>query len=274
MVAPRRRRGRSLMAPDRLPLRLGIVGIAGRMGREIVAAAANDPGVRVIGGSVRPGGAVLPEGAPPGIATHTALADLLPLVDVVIDFSTPASSVETARLAATMEIPVVIGTTGLDPEQMTSVRAMSARIPVLYAPNMSTGIGALLRILPEIARTLDGYDIELIEAHHRHKIDAPSGTALALAEAILASGAQRADPERAHPFVHGREGRSPRQPGEIGMHAVRGGGNSGEHEVIFASETEEIRVSHRAYNRGAFAAGAIRAAKQIVGQPPGWYGPA
>jgi len=253
------------------PLRLGIVGIAGRMGREIVAAAEADPEVRIIGGTVRPGSPAA-DGLPLFITIHESLASLLPLIDVVIDFSTPATSVDTARQAAEAGIPAVIGTTGLSDDQMVVLRAASGRIPVLYARNMSTGIGAILRVLPEIARTLSGYDIELIEAHHRHKVDAPSGTALALVEAILASSAGLDDGD-GHPLVHGREGRLPRQPGEIGIHAVRGGGNAGEHEVIFASDEEEIRISHRTYNRGAFAAGAIRAARRIVTLPPGWHGP-
>ncbi|MDQ3539747.1 MAG: 4-hydroxy-tetrahydrodipicolinate reductase [Chloroflexota bacterium] len=252
------------------PLRLGIVGIAGRMGREIVTIGESDPEVRVIGGTLRPGRADAPADLPAGVAIHTSLTDLLLAIDVMIDFSTPASSVETAHLAADAGVPVVIGTTGLSAEQLALLRATSSRVPVWYARNMSTGISALLRVLPEIAKALTEYDIELIEAHHRHKVDAPSGTALALAEVILSG---LANDGQQHPFVHGREGRSPRGPGEIGIHAVRGGGNSGEHEVIFASDEEEIKVSHRAYNRQAFAAGAIRAAKQIATLPPGWHGP-
>lgn len=252
------------------PLRLGIVGIAGRMGREIVSAAADDPGVRVIGGTVRPGCPGAAGGLPADVAIHESLTDLLPAIDVVIDFSTPTASVETAQLAAEAGVPVVIGTTGLSDEQMALLRTASAHIPVWYARNMSTGVGTLMRILPEIARALEDYDIELVENHHRHKVDAPSGTALALAEAIITG---LAEDGQEHPFVHGREGRSPRQTGEIGIHAVRGGGNSGEHEVIFASDEEEIRIGHRAYNRGAFAAGAIRAAKRIVTLSPGWHGP-
>nr|MBA3275442.1 4-hydroxy-tetrahydrodipicolinate reductase [Chloroflexia bacterium] len=189
--------------------------------------------------------------------------------DVLIDFSTPASSVAAASAAAGAGRPIVIGTTGLDADQMALLRDASERTPVWYARNMSTGVSLLQRLLPEIARALAGYDIEVIEAHHRHKADAPSGTALMLAEAILAGLPDNGE----HPFVHGREGQAPRQPGEIGIHAVRGGGNSGEHTVLFASDEEEIQISHRAYSRHAFAAGAIRAARAIHGQPPDWYGP-
>lgn len=206
-----------------------------------------------------------------GILVHTRLADLRPRIDVVLDFSTPDSTVTTVQDAADLGLPIVIGTTGLSPEQREVLRTASERIPVWYGRNTSTGIGALLAILPEISRMLSGnhYDVEIIEAHHRHKVDAPSGTALALAEAMLTG----LDSDEPHPYVHGRAGRAPRTPGEIGIHAIRAGGNSGEHTVIFASEGDELRISHRAYNRRAFAAGAIRAAQAIVGREPGWYGP-
>lgn len=236
------------------PLRLGLIGINGRMGREIVDLAVNDPTVTVSGGI--------------GREVVDAFAGLARDCDVLVDFSTPAGTMLAIGAAVETQRPIVVGTTGLDADGLAGLRAASERVPVWYARNMSTGVTLLQRLLPEFARALDGYDIALIEAHHRHKVDAPSGTALMLAEAILAG---MGDGER--PFVHGREGHTPRQPGKIGIHAVRGGGNSGEHTVIFASDEEEIRISHRAFSRRAFAAGAIRAAKAIHGQPPGWYGP-
>jgi len=262
--------------PAPLPIeivRIGIVGIGGRMGREIVAVAARDPAVAVVGGTVRRERPGLPD----GIAIHTELAPLLaahraahrPGIDVLIDFSTPDATMEAATQAADSGVPLVIGTTGLTNDQLALLRATSSRVAIHYARNMSHGVGMLQRLLPEIARALAGYDVEVIEAHHRHKTDAPSGTALALTDAILAG---LAGDGQAHPLVLGREGHAPRQPGEIGIHALRGGGNSGEHQVIFASDEEEIRISHRAFNRGVFAAGAIRAAKALVGRPPGWYG--
>lgn len=237
------------------PLRLGLIGIGGRMGQEIVALAEADPLVGIVGGIGR-------DNAPdlPALARDS---------DVLIDFSTPESSITAASAAAEAGRPIVIGTTGLDAHQLVLLRDASGRVPVWYARNMSTGVSLLQRLLPEIARALDGYDIELIEAHHRHKIDAPSGTALMLAEAILTGLSDAHE----HPLVHGREGHAPRQPGEVGVHAIRGGGNSGEHTVLFASDEEEIRISHRAYSRRAFAAGAIRVAKAVHGQAPGWYGP-
>jgi len=238
-----------------MPLRFGLVGISGRMGREMVVLAAIDPLLPGVGGI--------------GSRNAEELGDLASNCDVLIDFSTPESSATAASAAAESGTPLVFGTTGLDADQVALLRATSVRAPVWFARNMSTGVSLLQRLLPEIARALEGYDIELIEAHHRHKVDAPSGTALMLAEAIVA-GLPGADE---HPLVHGREGHAPRQPGEIGIHAVRGGGNPGEHAILFASNEEEIRITHRAYSRQAFADGAIRAARAIHGQPPGWYGP-
>lgn len=268
-----------------IPVRIGIVGIAGRMGRELVALATSDPAVTVVGGTVRPTTCMpstkfvissdveksLLKGTSSinGIPVFTNLTDLLPDVDVLIDFSTPESSVATARHAAGAGIPIVVGTTGLTSEQLDVLREASSRIPVYYARNTAHGVNALQQLLPLIARALTGYDIEIVEMHHQHKKDAPSGTALALAEAITA-GLETSEPQH----MYGREGYAPRQTGEIGFHSIRGGGNTGEHTVIFASDQEEIRISHRALSRGAFAAGAIRAASDLVGKAPGWYGPA
>jgi 4-hydroxy-tetrahydrodipicolinate reductase len=247
------------------PIRLGIVGITGRMGREIVALAADDPAVTVTGGIAGPGNAIADVDGVPVVAS---LADLLARSGVLIDFSTPEVSVASASAAADAGVPIVIGTTGLDGAQMDVLRAASSRTAIWYARNTAHGVNALLGLLPQIAAALSGYDIEIVEMHHRHKKDAPSGTALALGEAVTAGLAET--PSRT---VRGRDGLSPRQTGEIGFHSLRGGGNTGEHTIVFASEGEEIRISHRALNRGAFAAGAIRAAKDLIGREPGWYGP-
>lgn len=242
-------------------LRIGISGITGRMGQAVVAAAATDPTVHVTSGISRtPEVALLG-----GVRLVSSVAALAGLVDVIIDFSRPAVTVAVAQEAAAAGIPLVTGTTGLDETQMAALRECATRIPVYYARNMSTGVNALLETLARLAARLDGYDIEIVETHHRHKADAPSGTALALAEAI--TGGQETA------FVHGREGHAPRQPGEIGLHSVRAGGNAGEHTVLFADEHEEIRITHRANDRRAFAAGALRAARMIAGRAPGWYTP-
>lgn len=235
------------------PLRLAVVGLSGRMGREIAALAAADETLSIAGGV--------------GRETLAELPGVVAAADVVIDFSVPDATSAVIGVVREARVPLVIGTTGLLPEMVADLRDLATVVPVWYARNMSTGVSLLQRILPEMARALAGFDIEVLEAHHRYKVDAPSGTALMLAEAILAGLDQPT------PFVHGREGQAPREVGEIGFHAIRGGGNPGEHTVLFASEQEEVRISHRAFTRQVFAAGAIRAARAIHGAEPGWYGP-
>ena len=153
---------------------------------------------------------------------------------------------------------------------MDELRGAAERTAVFHATNMSPGVNAMLAVLPALARALDGYDIEIVETHHRHKVDAPSGTALTLARALAAATGDPLDGRA----VHGRQGASKRAAGEIGIHAVRAGGNPGEHTIILASEGEEVQLSHRAFSRAAYAQGALRAARLIVGLPPGWYEPA
>jgi 4-hydroxy-tetrahydrodipicolinate reductase len=228
-------------------IKIAIAGINGRMGSEIVAAAKNDPDFYVAAGLAR-----------------GERVDKLPPIDVLIDFTTAHATVGLAKESAALGIPFVSGVTGLSTCHSDELRAMGKVIPLFYSRNFSVGISALLQLLPSLAQALDGYDVEVVEAHHRHKIDAPSGTAIALAEAIT-SGINSST-------VHGREGAAPRQSGEIGMHSIRGGGNTGEHAILFMSDGEEIRIGHRALSRGAFALGALRAAKYVVGRDPGFYG--
>jgi 4-hydroxy-tetrahydrodipicolinate reductase len=151
---------------------------------------------------------------------------------------------------------------------MQALGGAAARVPVFYARNMSVALNTLVAVLPQLVRALDGYDIEIVELHHRHKVDAPSGTALVLAEAIAAArGIELGDVGS-----YGRHGVAPRQRGEIGIHALRAGGNTGEHTVLLADEGEELHITHRALSRKTFALGAIRAAKFVLTQSPGFYG--
>ncbi|HEY3109029.1 MAG TPA: 4-hydroxy-tetrahydrodipicolinate reductase [Chloroflexota bacterium] len=247
-----------------MPTRLVVAGAAGRMAREIVAAAAGDPAVEVVAGTVRPGSGRSVEGLP----TFESAVEALRGGDVLVDFTTPAATIANARAAAELGKAAVIGTTGLSDEQLAELRSLGGRAPILYGRNMSVGVNAVLQILPALVRVLEGYDVEITEAHHRHKRDAPSGTALAIAEVIAETVGRRLD-ELA---IYGREGIKPRQPGEIGIHALRGGGNAGEHTVLFADEGEQIQLVHRAYSRRTFALGALRAARWVSGRPPGFYG--
>ena len=243
-------------------IRIGIAGIAGRMGREIVAAAELQDDLVVIGGYDGPGSSriVNPPGAPPR-------PDFLELLDVLIDFSTPAAVPDYVRASAAILLPYVCGVTGLSSDQLGALREASATIPVFYGRNMSIGIAAILAFLPELANRLGDYDAEIVELHHRRKVDAPSGTALALGEAVAAGRGVSLDDAA----IHGRGGHSPRAKGEIGFHALRGGGNAGEHSVLFAGDGEEIRIEHRALSRRTFADGAIRAARFTTAQPRGFY---
>jgi 4-hydroxy-tetrahydrodipicolinate reductase len=251
-----------------MTLRIGIAGIRGRMGREIAALTASDQRITLIGGLSRQ--ADTTESGPDGVRLFVDIADLLPEIDVLVDFSAPAGTADHAAACASAGVPLVSGTTGLDVAQIATVRAAAERVAVFHAANMSLGVNAALAVLPTLVRALGDYDVEIVEAHHRHKVDAPSGTALALARAVAGSRGEALDGR----VRHGREGASLRDANEIGIHAIRAGGNPGEHTVILASEGEEVRLSHRAFSRASYAAGALRAARLIVGQPPGWYDPA
>ncbi len=184
-------------------------------------------------------------------------------VDVVIDFSHPDNLEMILRSVRNHPLPLVLATTGLTAEQIAAVEELSKRTPVLFSSNLSIGIAVMRRAVKEISRGLgDGFDIEIIEKHHNQKIDAPSGTARMLVDAL--------DPQQRLARVYGREGYSKRGA-EMGIHAVRGGSIAGEHTVIFAGENEVLEVMHRADSRQVFAAGAIRAAKYIAEKEAGLY---
>ena len=186
-------------------------------------------------------------------------------VDVVVAFSTPAATLELAEVCARAGTPLVVGTTGFEPEAKVNLARLAERIPLLVAPNTSRAVNLLMKLVGEAARALGTADIEVVERHHRFKKDAPSGTALRLAEiAADAIGADR--------LVHGRSGLTgERPPGEIGIHALRTGDNPGEHTVVFGLLGECLELTHRALNRDGFARGALDAATFLVRRPCGMY---
>lgn len=244
-----------------------IAGLAGRMGQQTLEAARQAEDVRVVAGTVRPGAAA-PAGAIP--VEERLEAALEHGGQVVVDFTTPAVCVDNARVCAARGVPFVTGTTGLEPAQRQALEEAAASIPVLHAPNMSVGVHLLTKLVREAAERLDeAYDVEIVEAHHRHKRDAPSGTALHLAEAVArVQGVDLGDVAR-----YGREGIVGARPRrEIGISAVRGGDVVGEHTVLFLGDGERLELTHKASSRAAFARGAVRAARWIVNQPPGLYG--
>lgn len=239
------------------------------MGEEILRLS-REAGVEVVGGTHS--GSRTPELAERlGIPVERELGPVLQRgAQVVVDFSSPEACAEAAGLAAERGVPFVSGTTGLDESQQTLLRKAAERIPLLHAPNMSVGVQLLLRLVAEAARAMgEGFDAEILEIHHRHKKDAPSGTALRLAETLAEALGRNLSQEGRY----GREGQvGARTAGEIGVMALRGGDVVGEHTVYFLGEGERIELTHKASSRSAFASGAIRAAKWIVGKPAGLYG--
>jgi 4-hydroxy-tetrahydrodipicolinate reductase len=250
-----------------MTLRIGIAGIRGRMGREIAAHVVNDQRMTLIGGLSRQVRTC--ELGPDGVRLFADVVDLLPEINVLIDFSAPAGTVNYATACASAGTPMVCGTTGLDVDQMAILRVAAERVAIFHAANMSPGINAALSVLPALVRALQGYDVEIVETHHRHKVDAPSGTAQVLARAVADASGGNVEGR----VQYGREGARRRSADEIGIHAIRAGGNPGEHTVILASEGEELHISHRAFSRASYAEGALRAARLIVDQPAGWYDP-
>jgi 4-hydroxy-tetrahydrodipicolinate reductase len=240
-----------------------VLGAAGRMGRAVVAAAVGTPGLEVK--------ARVDCAENPGDGTgvwSTTLAACLGAGDVVVEFSSPDGAVEAARLCAERGAGLVSGATGLDAGAEAEVAAAAARVAVLRAPNFSLGVAALRRAL---AAALDavprGWDVEIVERHHRRKADSPSGTALALARDVTG---RRGLTERALRF--GRAGRLGARPAdEVGVHAVRGGSWVGDHEVLLAGEGEWIELRHVAMDRAAFAHGAIAAVRFVATAAPGLY---
>jgi 4-hydroxy-tetrahydrodipicolinate reductase len=248
--------------------RVAVVGAAGRMGREVCRAALEDDAFELVGGVVEAGaselGSDLGELCGAGRIGVTVAEDPPGDAEALIEFTTPVATVEHLSYRR----PVVIGTTGLSEAQLARVEEAAENAPVVLAPNMSVGVSLIREVVRELSEKLGAdYDIEVVETHHRNKVDAPSGTALLLAWAA-AEGRGRDLDEVA---VYGREGRAPRKEGEIGIHAVRGGAVVGEHRIVFYGSGEEVEVVHRALSRRTFAVGALRAAAFVATAEPGLY---
>jgi 4-hydroxy-tetrahydrodipicolinate reductase len=255
------------------PVRLAIVGCSGRMGRALLRLASADPAFQIT--------AAVTVAEDPALGRDAGLAAgvgefgvpiseaCAAACDVAIEFTLPAGCRAWAAWCADHGVALVSGTTGLSDADAAALHAAAARVPVVWSPNMSIGINLLLQLVTEAARRLDPtWDVEICETHHKEKIDAPSGTARALFEAVCAARGQ--DPLDAATYCrYGQCG--PRQPGEIGVHALRLGTNIGEHEVYFAGAGETLTLRHQAQSRDIFALGALRAARWVVGRPPGLY---
>jgi 4-hydroxy-tetrahydrodipicolinate reductase len=244
---------------------IGIFGAAGRMGREIAQEIAAR-GLTLTGGTDRPGSnATLADGR----AIVSDAAALAALSDILIDFSAPGALAANLNACIASGKPVVIGTTGLEPAHHAAIDAAAKQIPVLQTGNTSLGVNLIAALIRDAASRLGPeWDIEIVEMHHRHKVDAPSGTALLLGQAAAAGR----NVDLAAHSESGRDGvTGPRAPGAIGFAALRGGSVAGDHQVIFAGEGERIEIGHRAETRTIFARGAVTAALWLINQPPGRY---
>lgn len=248
-----------------MTLRIGIAGIGGRMGRllaEEVAAA----GATLAGGTRRPGSA----GEAPGPVVADAAA-LFAASDVVIDFTHASAAAAHAAAAAASGTPLVLGTSGLSAEQEAAVAAAAERVPIVYAANFSPGVALVLAIAERMAAALPAaqYDAEILEMHHRQKVDAPSGTAVALGRAVARG---RGTTLEAAGTESGRDGHcGARGTGTIGFAALRGGQVVGEHTLLFAAGSEQIALTHRSFDRRVYATGAVRAAQWVQGRAPGLH---
>jgi 4-hydroxy-tetrahydrodipicolinate reductase len=251
------------------PLRIAVAGASGRMGRMLIEAVLAAPDCRLGGALDVAGSPALGQDAG-GVRITDDLAAGLADADVLIDFTRPEGTL--AHLAACRErgVKAVIGTTGFSAAQRATIAAHAERLAVVMAPNMSVGVNVMLALLKQAARALrEGYDIEIIEAHHRHKVDAPSGTALAMGETLAAALGR----ELKDCAVYAREGvTGERDPSTIGFASVRGGDIVGDHTVLFAGTGERIEITHRASSRATYAQGSLRAARFLRDRASGLYG--
>ncbi len=262
--------------PDRSTgFSVAIMGAGGRMGAELVKAA-TAAGCAIAGGTERAGSPMVGQdigvaaGLPPlGVAISVDAIDLITRCDAILDFTTPAATVEFAGLAANARIVHVIGTTGFSADDEAAIAAAARHAVIVKAGNMSLGVNLLTAITRQVAAALDpDFDIEIVEMHHRHKIDAPSGTALMLGQAAADGRGVSLDAAS----VRSRDGHTgARRRGDIGFQSLRGGSVVGEHTVMFAADGERIELTHIAGDRGIFARGAVKAAMWGRGQRPGLY---
>ncbi|MFZ5863682.1 MAG: 4-hydroxy-tetrahydrodipicolinate reductase [Nitrospirota bacterium] len=258
------------------PTRLIIMGAGGKMGQRLVALATETSGL-ALGAAVeqaghqsigRDAGETAGVGRL-GVVISDDVTRALSDGEVVIDFTAPVATDALVPLAVAHRRPLVIGTTGISPDGLRAIRDAATKLPIVFAPNMSLGMNVMFKIVADVARALGpGYDLEIVEAHHRLKKDAPSGTALRLAE-VLAEATKRRLDEVGVYARHGQIGA--RTPNEIGIQTVRAGDIVGDHTVLFGGLGERLEVTHRASSRDTFARGAIRAAQWLAGKPNGLY---
>ena len=259
-----------------MSLRIAVAGASGRMGRMLVEAVLQAGDLQLTGALDQPGSPALGQdagaflGRASGVAIVADLRQALANADVLIDFTRPEGTLAHLAVCRELGVKAVIGTTGLSDAQKADVAAAAREIAIVMSPNMSVGVNVVLRLLQTAARALaQGYDIEIIEAHHRHKVDAPSGTALAMGEVIAAELGR----DLKTCAVYGREGvTGERDPSTIGFATVRGGDIVGDHTVLFAGTGERIEIAHKSSSRATYAQGSLRAARFLADKPNGLFG--
>ncbi len=255
--------------------KVAVYGVGGRMGRTVVQVVHETDGLTLVAGVDGAGSPWLGRDAGElagvdrlGVEVVSDVAAIAE-ADVVIDFSLPQALPALFEACARHEVPLVLATTGLEASHREALENLSSRVPVVAAPNYSTGVSVLFHLAAKAAQLLPDFDAEIVEMHHRHKVDAPSGTALGLAEAV--AGAREQDLQKVG--VYGREGAvGARSSEEIGVMTLRGGDVVGDHTLILAGPAERLEISHKAGSRAIFARGAVRAAGWLVGKDPGMYG--
>jgi 4-hydroxy-tetrahydrodipicolinate reductase len=257
-------------------VRIIVSGCAGRMGRRIASLVTQEEEMELVGGLERADNPLIGEdigiliglGRELGISLSADLSSILNEGDVVVEFTNPIATLEHLRIIAESGGKAVIGTTGFSTSQLEEIKKSSSQIPILLAPNMSVGMNLLFKLMEEAAEVLKEYEVEIVEAHHHNKVDAPSGTAKRLAEVIARTRGLEAE----QISVYGRCGMiGKRKREEIGILSIRAGDIIGEHTVMFAAEGERVEFVHRVHSRDTFARGAIKAAKFIEGATPGLY---
>ncbi|MBL8532664.1 MAG: 4-hydroxy-tetrahydrodipicolinate reductase [Betaproteobacteria bacterium] len=258
-----------------MSLKIVIAGSTGRMGRALIESIAAEDGLKLHAALERPGvpGIGQDAGEFAGVRSGVVIAaDVEAAVrgaDVLIDFTRPEATLHHAEACARNGVRMVVGTTGFSAEQKQRLAELAKANAMVMAPNMSVGVNVLLRLIEVAAKTLgDGYDVEIIEAHHRHKVDAPSGTALRMGEAVAGALGR----SLATDAIYGREGvTGERNPRTIGFATVRGGDIVGDHTVLFAGTGERVELTHKASSRATFAQGALRAARFVAGRQGGIF---
>ncbi len=258
-------------------IRVVVAGVVGRMGKTLLRMVHEQQDMKVVGGTERKGssaiGSDVGEGAQLGKLGVLVTDDLGRAIEggeaqLVIDFTSAGASLEHARICAERGVPLVIGSTGFSSEAKAELARSAQRIPVVMSPNMSVGVNLVIKVAAQLAQVLgDSFDVEILETHHRMKKDAPSGTALRIAEEVAAALGRK--PSDLRLSREGQIGERP-QP-EIGVQTLRGGDVVGDHTVFFLGEGERVELTHRATSREQFGRGALRAARWVVARPPGLY---